>query len=306
MSDGILVVGAGELGIAVLESLSQHPLRKETNINVLLRQATVESSAPDKKSMIEQIKSFKVGFETGDVATASVQELAVILSRYNTVVVCSGMALPSGTQMKLCQAALEAKVPRYFPWQFGMDYDIIGQGSSQDLFDEQLQVRKLLRDQNAVNWTIVSTGLFMSFLFLSAFGVVDLEKRVVRALGSWDNRITLTTPVDIGRVTAEVLLDPRDIGHQVVYVAGDTVSYSEVADLMDAHFKTTFTRELWGLDVLKKQMEEDPNTMVKYRDTFAQGKGVAWPMEQTVNHQRGLQMTTVKAYLEQVYGQKEA
>ncbi|KAH7329475.1 hypothetical protein B0I35DRAFT_420298 [Stachybotrys elegans] len=305
MGEGILVIGAGELGLAMLDALSKHPLRKDTKINVLLRQATIDSSASEKKAMIEDIKSLGAGLEAGDIATASVQKLASIFSTYNTVVVCSGMALPSGTQVKLCQAALEAQVPRYFPWQFGMDYDIIGQGSSQDLFDEQLEVRKLLRGQQAVDWTIVSTGLFMSFLFLSAFGVVDLDKKVVRALGSWDNRITLTTPVDIGRVTADVILNPRDIGHQVVYVSGDTVSYSEVADLVDSHFKTNFTRELWGLDVLKKQMEEDPNTMVKYRDTFAQGKGVAWSMEQTVNHQRGIQTTSVKAYMKQVYGQKE-
>jgi hypothetical protein len=186
------------------------------------------------------------------------------------------MGLPSGTQLKLLDAVLKAGVKRFFPWQFGMDYDVIGEGSSQDLFDEQLEVRKKLRAQRDVDWTIVSTGLFMSFLFLPDFGVVDLGNKIVRALGSWDNRITVTTPTDIGRVTADIILDPRGISHRVVYTAGDTISYGELADLLDEHFDTKFKREVWDLEELKRQMESEPSVMVKYRDTFAQGRGVAW------------------------------
>jgi hypothetical protein len=141
----------------------------------------------------------------------------------------------------------------------------------------------------------------MSFLFVPAFGVVDLEKKVVRGLGSWDNRITVTTPGDIGRVVAEVVLDARGVGNEVVLAAGDTVSYGQLADLLDGHFGVRFTRELWDLETLKGQMAEDPNVMVKYRDTFAQGRGVAWEVEETVNAQRGMDMVDLKGYLESVY-----
>ena len=34
-----------------------------------------------------------------------------------------------------------------FPGKFGVNYDVIGRGSAQDLFDEQLEVRDLLRSQ---------------------------------------------------------------------------------------------------------------------------------------------------------------
>ena len=175
------------------------------------------------------------------------------------------MGLPPGTQLKLSKAALEGKVKRYFPWQFGMDYDAIGEGSPQDLFDEQLQVRSLLRGQSDTSWVIVSTGLFMSFLFLADFGVVDLDKKIVRGLGSWDNRITVTTPRDIGRVTADVILQPGDIRDQPVFTAGDTVSYGALAEKLDRRFGVTFERELWDNEELKRQFDEDPNVMVKYR-----------------------------------------
>ncbi|KAF4466710.1 hypothetical protein FALBO_6418 [Fusarium albosuccineum] len=299
MSESVLVLGAGELGLSVIEALARHPLRQQnhTRLSVLLRQATLDSAAPDKKKLVQRIRALGADFEAADVVNASVADLASIFKKFDTIVSCNGMGLPPGTQVKLLDAVLEAKVKRYFPWQFGMDYDIIGQGSSQDLFDEQLQVRKGLRAQSEVDWVIVSTGLFMSFLFLAGFGVVDFEARTVRALGSWENRITVTTPGDIGRVTADVVLDPRGIKQQVVFTAGDTISYGALADLLDQHFKTEFKRELWDLAELQRQMDEDPNSMVKYRDTFAQGRGVAWDKEKTVNEQRGIEMTDVKKYL---------
>lgn len=298
MVESVLVLGAGELGGAVLEGIARHPSRNLTKISVLLRQATLDSAAPHKKKLIQHLRALDIDTEGADVVQASTSELAAIFSKYHTVVSCNGMGLPPGTQMKLAQAALEGNVTRYFPWQFGMDYDIIGQGSSQDLFDEQLEVRKVLRSQSKMDWVIVSTGLFMSFLFLADFGVVDLGTKTVRALGSWENEITLTTPVDIGRVTADVVLEPEGISSQVVYSAGDTISYGALADLLDRHFKTEFRRELWDQEELKKQMEEDPNTMVKYRETFAQGRGVAWSKDKTVNAQRGIEMTDIKKYLE--------
>ena len=298
MAQGVLVLGAGELGLAVLEALAKHPKRNDTKLSVLLRQSTLKSAEPAKTKMTETLRALGVHLEPGDITLDSVPELAAIFSHYDTVVTCTGMGLPPGTQKKILDAVLEAKVRRYFPWQFGMDYDIIGEGSSQDLFDEQLAVRQTLRGQQETEWVIVSTGLFMSFLFIPAFGVVDLAKRIVRALGSWDNSITVTTPTDIGRVTAEVILDPRDIKNQVVYTAGDTVTYAQLAEYLDERFETSFTRELWDPQTLKKQLEEDPNnTMVKYRDTFAQGRGVAWPLSQTINAARGIQLTDVETYL---------
>jgi hypothetical protein len=105
---------------------------------------------------------------------------------------------------------LAARVARFIPWQFGVDYDVIGKGSAQDLFDEQCDVRSLLRngeENGGTEWVIVSTGIFMSFLFEEFWGVVDVKEKkwVVRALGSWENKVTVTTPEDIGRLTARIV-----------------------------------------------------------------------------------------------------
>lgn len=300
-SPSILLIGAGELGTAVLEALSKHPKRNGGQIAILLRQSTISAQNPKKKKQNEYLQSLGASFEAGDLANDSATQLAQVFKRYHTVISCSGFGLPSGTQLKLTKAVLEAGTQRYLPWQWGIDYDAVGAGSAQDLFDEQLQVRALLRAQQKTDWVIVSTGLFMSFLFLPAFGVVDLRERKLRALGSWDARLSLTTARDIGRMAAEVAYDPRDVSHQVVYIAGDTVTYSQVAELVQRRFGGEWTKELWDAKFLKRKLEERPDDgMLKYTNVWAVGRGVAWDMEKTLNRQRGIELQGLESYLKEM------
>lgn len=192
---------------------------------------------------------------------------------------------------------LAAKVDRYFPWQYGMDYDVIGRGSSQDLFNEQIDVRDLLRGQSETRWVIVSTGLFMSFLFEPAFGVVGEGMEVVTALGGWDNEITVTVPRDIGRAIAEILFGDDDV-QGVVYVAGETASYEQIAGIVETVKKVSMKRELATVEQLDQELKADPdNGMKKYRAVFGEGKGVAWPMEEAWNVRKGMKFCGISQYL---------
>lgn len=149
--------------------------------------------------------------------------------------------------------------------QFGGDYDRIGRGSAQTLFDEQLDVRELLRGQSRMDWVIVSAGMFTSFLFEPAFGLVNAERTVVSAIGSWENRITVTSPHDIGRLTAEIVLACPDI-QGVVYVAGDTVSTGQLADVVENAKGEKVVRRLRTITQLEDDLAAAPDdTMCKYR-----------------------------------------
>ncbi|KAI1444923.1 NAD(P)-binding protein [Annulohypoxylon stygium] len=294
----ILILGAGELGTSVLEALAAHPKRGSAKIAVLLRKSTIETQDPEKRKQNAYLESLGASLEPGDLANDDIAQLAAMFKRFHTVVSCSGFGLPAGTQLKLTRAALEAGVKRYVPWQWGIDYDVVGAGSAQDLFDEQLGVRTLLRGQNGTEWVIVSTGLFMSFLFKPEFGVVDLKGRKLRALGGWEKRLSVTTARDIGRVAAEVVLDPREGERGVVYVAGDTVSYRQVAQLVKVRFGGEWTEEVWDEEFLKGKLRESPDDgMLKYTNVWAVGKGVAWDIESTVNKKRGIEMQGLESYL---------
>lgn len=298
-SKNILVLGAGELGMPVLRSLARKA--KDTDgakISVLLRASAVASNAPSKRSDISEVRNLGVEIVIGDLIKSSIDELAEVFARYDTVIGCAGYAAGINTPLKLARAALQSGISRYFPWQFGVDFDVIGRGGPQDIFDAQLDVRDLLRGQDQTEWVIISTGMFMSYLFEPEFGVVDLQKSAVNALGTLDTAVTLTTPDDIGILTAEIVFASPRIRNEIVFLAGDTVTYGEVADKLQAGLGRPFTCSEWSEEYLMEELARDPqNMMSKYRAAFAQGRGVAWEKSDTFNQRNGIAVTDVESWI---------
>ena len=300
-TQSILVLGAGELGLPVLRNLARLSGQKPgSRISVLLRQSTLDSQEPGKKKEIDELRALGVALVAGDLVKDSIADLAAVFAQFDTVIGCAGMVAGRETPMKLARAALASGVERYFPWQFGVDYDVIGRGSPQDLFDAQLEVRELLRAQRQTEWVIISTGMFTSFLFEPVFGVVDFETDTVNALGSLDTCVTLTTPEDIGRLTAEIVFFEPRFCNEIVYLAGDTLAYGEVAGLLEWVLKRPFKTNVWSVpclvDDMEKESDENAKHIRKYRAVFGQGRGVAWPMETTFNAQHGFAVTSAEQW----------
>ncbi len=294
-SRNILVLGAGELGMPVLRNLaSRAKVIEGAKISVLLRASAVESSAPTKQRDVREIRDLGIEIVIGDLVKSSIDELASLFSRYDTVIGCTGYAAGINTPMKLAKAALQSGIPRYFPWQFGVDFEAIGRGGPQDIFDAQLDVRELLRSQDKTEWVIISTGMFMSYLFEPEFGVVDLEKNAVKALGSFDTAVTVTTPDDIGVLTAEIVFYEPTISNEIVFLAGDTVTYGELAEKLEAGLNRPFNRSEWTVPALMEELANDPqNMMRKYRAAFGIGRGMAWDKASTFNVREGIKVTDV-------------
>lgn len=300
MSSNILILGAGELGTAILTALSFRA-PPSTKITVLLRPSTTSSPSPSKKKELDNLSSLGISFLPGDVAKDSISTLANLLKPYDLVISSLGFASGPGSQIKITRAVLDAGVKRYIPWQFGVDYDIVGRGSAQPVWDEQLDVRDMLRAQNSTEWIVVSTGIFMSFLFQTFFGVVENSEKegevIVRALGGWENKVTVTMPKDIGRLTSEVVFfEPRVID-EVVFTAGETISYRRVAEIVDEVLGKKVKREIWSVPYLEEELKEDPeNLVLKYRVVFGVGKGVSWDADKTFNVRNGIEVQDVKRY----------
>ncbi|MBF6618267.1 MAG: aromatic alcohol reductase [Candidimonas sp.] len=295
----MLVLGAGQLGMAVLRELAPRRQKAETPLTVLISPKSLESpSERDKKSTAELL-GLGVDLLPFDLSTRTQEELTEVFKRFSTVINCTGFVAGPGTQMKVTHAALAAGVHRYFPWQFGVDYDIVGKGSGQPVFDEQYDVRTLLRSQDQTEWVIVSTGMFTSFLFEPAFGVVDFNTRTVHGLGTWETKVTVTTPEDIGRLTTEVVLEQPRIANQIIYVASDTLSYGTLADIVDDVTDTQFTRGLLTHELLRNALARDPDdTMARYRTAFALGDGMWWDKALTYNESRSIPTTDVRSWLQ--------
>ncbi|VTU25434.1 putative ester cyclase [Variovorax sp. PBS-H4] len=293
----VLVLGAGELGMPVIRELLRFG-HLGGSISVLLP-PMMQGGANDVVSkQREELRLLGLDVVEADLAKDSVEELASIFSKFTQVVGCTGFVGGRGTQLKITAAALSADIEHYIPWQFGVDYDIIGHGSGQEVFDEQFDVRNLLRSQSRVKWTIVSTGMFTSFVFLPAFGLVNLERGIVHALGAWSHRLTVTTPEDIGRMTALIAVSNREHADKVVYLSGDTFTYEELAITVEQVLGRPMERVLWSIAELKAEVAKHPeDTMRKYRLGFARDDGVAWPKAETLNARRNIAMVDVATWL---------
>ncbi|KAI0735860.1 hypothetical protein C8Q76DRAFT_292334 [Earliella scabrosa] len=330
----ILVLGAGELGSAILSALAAHPALQHTTLTVLLRPSTLSTNPAQLaalRALIPTHSHKELQFTSADLsAPTAADDLAKVLAEgaYDTVVAATGFGGGEGTQRAIAEAVMRngagrgGRVRRYVPWQFGVDYDAIGPEAADGLFKEQCGVREVLRaqggkEEGGVEWVIVSTGMFMSFVFEEWFGVVEglagglkgEEKGTakgevrVRALGSWANGVTLTAAEDIGKVVADVLARPverNDRGGSIVYTAGQTVTYRELADVVEKVVggRRRVVREEWTVDYLTEELRKDPgNQLKKYRLLFAGGKGLMWDMEKTINFQRGIKTTGVEEWL---------
>ncbi len=294
----ILVLGAGELGLPVLRNLARVAKRSPgSTLSVLLRDSTVNTQAPEKKREIDELRSLGIQLIAADLVNDSIDQLAEVFAAFDTVIGCAGMVAGRETPMKLATAALRSGVKRYFPWQFGVDFEVIGRGSPQDLFDAQLDVRELLRAQDKTEWVIISTGMFTSFLFEPVFEVVDFESDTVNALGSLETSVTLTTPEDIGKLTADIVFFEPRFRNEIVYLSGDTVTYGQVASLLERVLGRPFKRNVWTVPYLMQELEKDPTHHIKkYRAVFAQGRGVSWPKAGTFNERQSIQVTTAEQW----------
>jgi len=298
--DNMLVLGAGELGMAVLRQLAQRRGQQDSPLAVLVSPNSLASPSKEQAQTYSDLRAANVELLPFDLVGREDEDLIALFSRFHTVINCTGFVAGPGTQLRLTKAVLKAGVARYFPWQFGVDYDVVGKGSGQPVFDEQYDVRSLLRAQVRTEWVIVSTGMFTSFLFEPAFGLIDFDGGVVRGLGTWDTKVTVTTPEDIGKLTTEILLERPRIVNKVIHVASDTLSYGEFADLVDEVMGSRFQRELLTVDTLIAELARHPEDgMMRYRLAFARGDGMSWDKAVSYNAVRGIPTTNTKKWLQQ-------
>jgi len=84
-----------------------------------------------------------------------------------------------------------------------------------------------------------------------------------------------------------------------VFLAGDTVTYGEVADKLETALDRPFSQSEWTVPFLMEELANDPkNMMRKYRAAFAQGRGVAWNKADTFNERHGIPVTDVAEWIE--------
>ena len=109
--------------------------------------------------------------------------------------------------------------------------------------------------------------------------------------------MTLTTPEDIGKLTADIVFYQPRFHNEIVYLSGDTVTYGQVASLLERVLGRPFKRNVWTVPYLMQELEKDPTHHIKkYRAVFAQGRGVSWPKAGTFNERQSIEVTTAEQW----------
>ncbi|HIH8737520.1 TPA: NmrA family NAD(P)-binding protein, partial [Salmonella enterica] len=155
VGEKVLVLGAGQLGASVLASLVPAVTQRNGSVCVIVSGRSRDKQSKRRSSIHQQLADAGARFIPVDIAGSSVAALKDQFHGFDTIINCMGFVAGAGTQIKITRAVLEAGVKRYFPWQFGVNYDVVGKGSGQPVWDEQYDVRTLLREQNVTEWVIV-------------------------------------------------------------------------------------------------------------------------------------------------------
>lgn len=293
----VLIIGAGELGRSMLAGYAAHPVKPK--LYVLLRADKHKPPSASRQTILHALNHYGATPIYLDL-TASSPELVQVLIGFDIVISCASMSAPAGTEEKLCQAAIQAKVGRYIPWQFGVDYDQYDHDPIVKVFKESQRVRSLLRSQRDINWTIISTGIFTSFIFEPVVGIFEIGeagRAVVRGLGSWEQMITVTSVEDIGMLTAEITLGDRRAGTDgVVFVVGDTVTYGQIANAVEGA-GWQVERKLWTETELEEQMKEDDGVIARYRIMCARGRGMSWNKAESWNGRTGVKTESLLEWI---------
>ena len=304
----ILLLGHGELGASILEALQTHTSVSTPKAKPPITLATRKRPSP---SLVKILNSHSVSHQLLDITTSSLSQLSTFFRNFDTLISATGMALPPGSQRKLAEAAIIASEPNssgqrlktYLPWQYGVDYDVIGHtDGAMPLFDEQLSVRQLLRSQSNLDWVVVSVGMFTEFLFSLSFGVIG--DGIVHPLGTPGTLLTITSTTDVGKAVAEAALVPPRKGengfdHGVVKVAGDTLSYEGIATVLGR-----WQGRKWVCEEMDRSLLGD-DMMGRYRKIFGNGKGVAWEREGSWGEQRNLQLQGLEDWVAVTWGKED-
>lgn len=294
----VLVLGAGQLGAAVLHYLLPEVIARNGSICVIVSPGAMDEQGKLFSDVHQKLADAGAEFISLDVAASTNEALTTCFMNFETIINCMGFVAGPGTQIKIAHAVVDAGVNRYFPWQFGVNYDVVGKGSGQPVWDEQYDVRILLRAQKTTEWVIISTGMFTSFLFEPAFDVVNLSEKTIKALGGWETQVTVTSPEDIGRLTSEIYLHQPRIANEVLFVAGETTSYGKLAETVERVTKHTFDKSVLTLSGLLDALHLNPDDpMLRYRAAFARGDGMWWPMSDTWNVQHHIATQDIEAWL---------
>lgn len=129
-------------------------------------------------------------------------------------------------QGNLLEASIAAKVPRFIPSDFSLDFTKTKPGSNRNL-DLRREFHTKL-NESGIEWTSILNGGFMELVGGDS-PMVNHRTRKVTYIGSENQKLDLSTMQDTAAFTAAVSMDPNPTP-KFLRIASDTVSVRDIAN----------------------------------------------------------------------------
>lgn len=212
----VAVAGAtGRLGSLIALELR----KRNVPVKALVRPGTTAKRTQELRD---------AGVMIAEVEITNVLALTETLAGASTVVsALQGLRdIMLGAQGSLLDAAVTAKVQRFIPSDFSLDFTKTTPGSNRNLDLRRNFHAKL--NASGIQWTSVLNGGFMEMVVDGYIPMINNRFHRIMHFGSADQKLDFTTVPDTAAYTAAVAADPNTTPN-LLRIAGDSFSAAELA-----------------------------------------------------------------------------
>lgn len=212
----VAVAGAtGRLGSLIALELR----KRNVPVKALVRPGTTAKRTQELRD---------AGVMIAEVEITNVLALTETLAGASTVVsALQGLRdIMLGAQGSLLDAAVTAKVQRFIPSDFSLDFTKTTPGSNRNLDLRRNFHAKL--NASGIQWTSVLNGGFMEMVVDGDIPMINNRFHRIMHFGSADQKLDFTTVPDTAAYTAAVAADPNTTPN-LLRIAGDSFSAAELA-----------------------------------------------------------------------------
>jgi uncharacterized protein YbjT (DUF2867 family) len=195
-----------------------------------------------------------------------------------------------GAQGSLLAAAVAARVPRFIPSDFSLDFTKTPAGSNRNL-DLRREFHVKL-DKSGIAWTSVLNGAFMELVTGGQLPLINDSRKRIMYFGSPSQKLDVTTVPDVAAYTAAVATDPNPTPN-FLRIAGSSFSAEDLAvivtRLRGEKYTPMWTGNLGFLRILIKVLkffiggvEDKPMPVwqgMQYLENMVSGQGKLDPLD---------------------------
>lgn len=266
MTKTIIVVGAtGNLGGKIVNAL----LARGAEVKAIVRLTTDKNKIRDMEER---------GVEVCQVDTAHSHEIAKhCVGAHCLVSALSGLEETIlEAQKVVLDAALEAKVPRFIPSDYSIDFTNLIAGQNRNL-DLRRTFHQYL-DRAPIKPTTIFNGAFMDLL-TTDMPLILFTKQKILCWGNPDQMMEFTTTYNVAEFTAEVAMDEET--PRYLRIAGERLSCNQmVALLTELSGKKYKLLRPGGIKLL--------NVLIKITKFFIPSKEDIYPAWQGMQYMRDM------------------